>query len=288
MTKINRITQSVLVGLITLFLAMSWTGLKNLLWHQGGWVWPTIGLFLVLFFLSLNWILSNSKVLILVTLFFLLISFFLVFGFTKEYIVVLLVSLLLFFYASYKAVYEKKARIKIEITKILRRSLPTALTGLALIIAAVYFFSPLAIKDEGQIEVPRYLFDAIIEPILTTIEGQLIEESEGQVGMIYQIAQEMGISIKKNLSLKENLQQNKELREALYMTINEEVNKYTKTYKDYFPIGLAVGVFFAVRTLAIPVMWLVILLGWGTFKILVGLGAIKIEEKAVLKEIINL
>ncbi|MBU1255259.1 hypothetical protein KKH35_00110 [Patescibacteria group bacterium] len=255
----NRITQSVIVGLSTLVAAISWSGLKNVLFENGNWIWPTLGFLILLVFLSLAWLLAESKPILLVTLIIVLVSFLLSFSFRLEYLAILFVAFLLFYFGSLRAIEEKKIRIKIQTFRILKRGLPYVLTALSLVIASAYYFSPLALKGQGQIGIPRPLFNIVIKPSI-------------------QLSKTFGIS----------LSEEEKIEDVVYQTLNQEINKRSNPYKEYFPIGLSIGIFFAIKALSIPFMWIVILLSMLIFKILVSLGAVKIQERSVLKEVIEI
>lgn len=262
----NRITQSIIVGAAALIATASWSGLRNILFNDGSWLWPTIGFFVLLIFLSVNWLLVKSKSILLITLFFILISFFLSFGFKLEYLVALLVAFFFFFLGCQRALNEKEVRIKIQVISIFKRGLPFLLTGLCLIIATVYYFSPLALTDQNQIAIPRPLFNWVAGPILKIFEEQISTEQ------LNQFSQQLGIPLS---------------QENLYQIVNQEVNKKGQAYIEYFSLGLAIGFFFALKMVSFFFMWLVILISWLIFKILVATGAVKIQEKAVLKQVIE-
>jgi len=266
----NRITQSVVAGLATLISAISWLGLENILSGGGNWLWPTIGLLVLLVFLSLNWLLTKSKAVLLVTLVLVLISFFFAFGLKLAYLIVLVIALLFFLFGSWRAIREKKVRIKLEVDKILRRGLPAVLTGLILIIATVYYFSPLALENQNQIKIPRFLFDLVVgQPISKALEEQMPVSR---------------LPAESNL-ISENKEQ---LEEELYQLANQQLNQFSQPYQEYLPVGLAVGLFFTLKLISLPFKWLVILLSWLIFKLLVSLGAIKIQEKGVLQQVIEI
>lgn len=256
----NRITQSVILGLTTFVATFAWIGLKGVLFENGNWIWPSSGFLILLIFLGLGWLITKSKAILFISLSIILICFFFSFGFKLEYLAVILIALLLFVFGSCMAINEKEIRIKIEVRRILKRGLPTVLTGLCLIIAAAYYFSPLALYGQNKIEMPRPLFDIVVEPVVSIFEKQF------------------------NASLIIN----DEFKDDFYQTINQEINRHSQSYKQYFSLGLTAGFFFALRTVAVVFSWLVILLTSLIFKILVSLGAIKIQEKAVLKEVIEI
>jgi hypothetical protein len=264
----NRITQSVVVGLATLVATISWSGLKSILFGNGNWIWPAFGFLVLLTFLSVSWLLTKSRAVLLTTLIFILVSFFFTFDFKLEYLVILFIALFLFLFGSFRVINEKKARIKLQIGKILQRGLPYVLTGLSLVIATAYYFSPLALRSQNQIQIPRPLFDVVIQPLTTTIEEQL---------SLSQLSERFNIP----------LTGGEKLEDMFYQAISQEINKYSQPYKEYFPLALAIGIFFALKVLSVPFKWLVILLSWLIFKVLVSWGAIKIQEKAVLKEVIE-
>jgi len=264
----NRITQSVVAGLATLISAVSWIGLKNILSGGNNWLWPCLGFLILLIFLCLHWLLTKSKAVLLITLVLIFISFFFIFSFKLEYLAVLFIAYSFFLFGSWRAISEKEVRIKLQVDKIFRRGLPCILTGLALVITAAYYFSPLALQNREQIKIPRFLFDIIIQPITKTFEGQI---------PISQLSEQLGLT----------LTGDEKFEDILYQVINQEINKYGQAYQQYFPLGLAIGFFLTLKAIGFIFMWLVILLSWLIFKVLVVAGAIKIQEQAVLKEMIE-
>lgn len=264
----NRITQSIIVGLATLMAAASWSGLKIVLLGSGHWIWPSLGFLVLLIFLSLNWLLAKSKEVLLTTIVFILISFFFSFGFKLEYLAALLIALFFFVFGSFRAISEKEMRIKIQPRRILRRSLPSILTGLSLVIATAYYFSPLALENQNQIKIPRPLFNIIVQPMSETIKEQLPNSNNDEQFVF--------------------LKDSQAFQDDLYQAVNQEINKFGQAYQQYFPLGLAISIFLALRTVAILFMWLAILSTWLIFRALVSLKAVKIQEKAVLKQVIEI
>lgn len=264
----NRITQSIILGLTTFVATFAWIGLKGVLFEKGNWILPSLGFLILLVFLGLSWLITKSKAILLTSLAIILICFFFPFGFKFEYLVVIIVSFLLFVFGSYRAIGEKEARIKIEVRRILKRGLPMVLTGLCLVIASAYYFSPLALQGENEIVIPRLWFDKVIGPMLNVLG----EQTGNPLMMDSQFRSQIET----------------QLKDDLYQTVNQEINRHSQSYQQYLSLGLAIGFFFALRTIGIVFNWLVILLTWLTFKILVSVKAIKIQEKAVLRQVIEL
>jgi len=109
----------------------------------------------------------------------------------------------------------------------------------------------------------------VVKPSITVLEEQI---------PVFQLSKTLGIT----------LLDGEKIEDVIYQTLNQEINKRSNPYKEYFPIGLSLGVFFAIKALSIPFMWIVILLSMLIFKILVSLGAVKIQERSVLKEVIEI
>ena len=252
--KNNRITQSIIIGLTTLLATLCWTGLKNILSGDTNWIWPSISFLVLLIFLCLSLLLLKSKPILLMTLAIILISSLFSFEFKTEYLMALFFAFLFFIFGSFRIINEKEVRIKFKIVRILRYGLPHILTGLAIVIATAYYFSPLAVQGDNKIEIPRPLFNIVFQPVVDSLE----------------------------------LPNSKEFTDMFYTTINYEINKRSEVYKEYLPIGFAIGIFFAIKVISIFFMWLVILISWIIFKLLTYSNAIKIQEKSVLKEVIEI
>jgi len=103
-----------------------------------------------------------------------------------------------------------------------------------------------------------------------------------------QMAESSEINNKEEFFSEEELISDEEIRNFLYQTLNQQINKAGEPYKDYFPLGMAIGLFFILKGLSIPFGWIVIFLTWLIFKLLVSIGAVKIQEESVLKEVIEI
>jgi len=254
----NRVTNSIIVGLATLVATATWAGLRGVFFGDSSWIWPSVGFFILLIFLGLNWLLTKSKPILLTTIVFVLISFLFAFSFHLEYIGILFLAFLFFTFGSWRSINEKEDRIKIDTIKILKKGLPFVLTGLCLVIASAYYFSPLSSIGQEKIEIPRPVFDKVVQPIIGTV---------GEIAPVDQISEQ---------------------QDTIYQAVNGEINKRSQVYKGFFPISLSIGIFFALKVVGIPFMWLAILLTTFIFRILIWTKAVHIQEKSVLKEVIEI
>ncbi len=275
--RINRVTQSIVVGAVTLISAFTWIGLKNFLYGDGLWQWPLLGFLAIAVFLSFSWILTEVKRVLAVALFFMLITFFFAFGWRWQYLLVLAIAFLIMAFASYQAVNEKQARIKIQPSKIIKRGLPLTITALALIITMAYYFSPLAIQGKSEIKIPRPLFEKAIGPFIESLEGQFAEEALNMGFYKSADANESGI-----------MKKGGEIKEDLYQAVNQRINRFSQSYSDFLSLGVALGVFFALKAIGVLFIWLTIFVSLAIFKILKIIGAIEIKEESVAKEVIKI
>lgn len=306
----NSVTQSVILAVATFSSALTWTGLRGFLFGNAGWIMPVIGFFVVSIALSIGWLLMRSKTILLTNLIIILFGFLMVFGFNIVYLSAVLIALILFYYGSKESIEEKDLRIKIKPSKILKAGLPAFLTGIIILVSATYYFSP---KSATEFEIPRPLFDSIMKAMplpsfqadllsllkIPGLENVNIDELDLDLENIDLssvksiLGQELGGGLNlDNLPIddlsKSLMGSEAEQQDAIYLMVSSIVNDYTTRYANYFAIGMAVGLFFLLKTLSVPFMWLVIFLGWLVFKLLVCMGAIAIHEKSVLQEVIEL
>lgn len=294
----NRIVLSITLTLATFIAALTWAGLKNFLFNQGNWIWPSLCLLILLIFLCLAWLLLKSKIILFTTLIIILLSFFVVFGFSLVYLIAVLAAFILFFLGSLRAIQEKESRIKLKIPKILKAGLPLLLTGLSVIIATVYFYSPFSLNQQEQIQIPEALFEVIVEPAVKLISQNLsknLDMSLPQNNQLNNIPAEWRVFLEDILGggeLEKTLSNPAEaisetVDKTVFQTVNQQINTLLKDYKKYIAVALAVSLFFALKFISMFFMWLIVLLTWLIFRLLVYFEAIHIQEKAVLKEVIE-
>lgn len=283
----NRICQSVILALATFIAALSWGGLRAFLYSGVTWLWPFLGFLALLILLSIGWFLLNSKVVLFTTLGIILGSFFVVFGFNPIYLIAVLIAFACFLIGSLRVIEDKKSRIKINISRILKTGLPIVLTGLSIVIATAYFYSPTSLKHQGEIKVPKALFDVIISPALNLVTKNVsnslnipldqINQSPDSFDLEALVGSIEGLGVAKTEVQSENF----------YQIINQQINNLLTNYKQYIAIAFAISIFFGLKFISFFFMWLVILLTWLIFKLLVKFEAIHIQERGVLQQVIE-
>lgn len=265
---------------------LSWWGLKNFLFSRGNWLWPVLGFLALLVFSCLSWLFFKTKAVFLVAIAVIFLIFFAFFGFNLSYLFAAAGAFLLFILGSQKAIQENEARIKLKVAPILKSGLPLILTGLSLMISVVYFYSPLSLMNQEQIQVPRTWFDAVSGPAINFFSENLSQKFELPPAIGSQNNSFDAQFLLKEILGKEN--NSFELQEEnLYQTLNKEANRLFGDYKNYLAVGLSASLFFGLKFAGIFFAWLVILLTWLILKLLILFKIVSIREKEVSKEVIE-
>lgn len=160
---------------------------------------------------------------------------------------------------------KKEHLVKLRVTRIIKRGLPLFLTGLSLIIATAYYFSPLAIAQEGTISIPRPFFDKAIMPfVITIVNGSELMNLPADS--------------------RDSVVSETEIGDLVYDTINRQSENLSRAYGSYLPLTIILGMLLLLKIASFPLKWLIVLTGWLIFKLLKSLKILELEEKAVLKE----
>lgn len=257
----------IIISIITVVITIaSWNFLYNSLYAQevglfGVWIKPIIGFIILVVLFSLAALLIESKKIIIPTFLVSTFSFFLIFSFNGFVLLALAIFLGMLFLGRVRIRDELKVRLKIRIGKALQKGVPLILTSLVLVIAVSYCFTPSARKFE--IKIPQ----KFLEPFQELLIKQFVAPG---------------------LSEKVDLLKNQKISEAVNEIINTKIEEFTKPYKQFIPLALAISLFLFLRIVAIPVGWLITLFVWIIFKLLVAFGVIRIEKVPKEAEIIKM
>jgi len=242
----------IIISIITVVIAIaSWSFLYNSLYGLeegwvGIWIKPMIGFIILGVMLGLISLLIESKKNLIPTFLLITFSFFLIFSFNNYVFLGLLLFCGLLILGARRIKDEAGVRLKIRIGRILQKGLPLILTGLIIVISTAYCFTPSTQKIE--IKIPPKLFEIIQKPIVEMLPSEISQE---------------------------NLE---ELPEEVKEIIDVKIEEFTRPYKKYIPLALAISLFLFLRLLAIPTSWLIILLSWIIFKLLLAFKVIRIEK----------
>jgi hypothetical protein len=160
---------------------------------------------------------------------------------------------------------EKESRIKVSFRRSATRGIGLILTTAIIIISLAYYFNSPLLKPEKEVKVPDWMVSTVIVPaskMLPISSKELAEQSEN-------LSKQFGIEIKGD----------EELPELFERIVNTKMNEYLGPYRKYISIGLAFGLFFALRAVMIPFGLLVLLLAGVTIKILEVLKVVQIKKE---------
>ncbi len=183
--------------------------------------WGTTALFftnaslLFLFYLTLSWFIFLTLVLLFIPLInsrnliyssFILsgAGFFLFFrDFSGEsffyYLIGILFFILCLVISTELMLKEKSERLKFSLRRIWRRGIWWLITGMALIIALVYYFNPLLDVNQQEIKIPQDFFGLILKPA-SSVVGKIIPFYEPEMTIDQTLASNMLLSGNKNMS----------------------------------------------------------------------------------------
>lgn len=258
--------------------------LTTLYWIWGGIIFIFWGIALCLAMLLIRdkKILYSSFLLVLV-----------IFGvfFNNEpfyYLIVLAILFWVFSIATSKIQKEETIQTKLNFWRIWHRGLPIFITFLFVLIAVVYYFSPEMGKiEKKEITVPRKTFDIVIKPLETLIIERLpegvssIETEAKQILKPQEIAE---LKEKYNIEVKEG----ETIKDLIYQLVEYQINASSGPYEKFIPIGLAIGLFLALKLFGFFYIAIIIFFGWLVLKLLVVLRFANIGKEMVEMESVNL
>ncbi|MBU2036864.1 hypothetical protein KJ866_01510 [Patescibacteria group bacterium] len=182
---------------------------------------------------------------------------------------VLAIAFLFLVFAAGRADFEKKLRTKFVSWVILKKGYGPFITAIALIVTLFFYFAPFTQSLGQKVSVPRPLFDAIVEPVMS---------------ILLPLAMPAGQNLESLPS--EFYRQQAEMMDKLYLSTNEELASAWQAFKEWLPMGMSVSLFFTFKIVGTFLSWLMILAVWLIFRILLWSGVIKIEKVATEKEVI--
>jgi len=184
------------------------------------------------------------------------------------YLIAMIILFAAFAVAVIKIKKEEEVQVSLDFYRIWKRGLPVFVTALAIIISAVYYFSPaLANLHKKEIIIPRKIFDTIINPFESLIRARLPQEAPSldekattflKAEEIKTLKDKYGIAI----TDKENI------RDLVYQLAEYQINS-TEAYETAIPIGLAIALFLALRIAGIFYALFVILFSWLVLRLLI-------------------
>ncbi len=161
------------------------------------------------------------------------------------------------------------------------------ITALILVISLVYYFSPeLMNKRDTRINIPKNVFNAVLKPIEGLIGEKLPQGINLDSDVDKILNSEQRADIERQFGIKINPGDTG--RDILYKLVDFQLNNITGPYRYLIPLGLAIGLFIALKIISILYVAVVIMLSWLTLKLLIVLKFIKIEIETKEVETVKL
>lgn len=191
------------------------------------------------------------------------------------YLIVLVLCFLAFWLASKKIKKEETIEVNLNYWRIWKRGLPVLITGLILIIAMVYYFSPNLIEMRRvEIRLPRDVFNFIVTPLEGLI-GERLSGGSLKTDARNFLSQEQIIELKEKYGI--TIKPGDTGRDVLYELVNFQIDNAGGPYKKFIPLGLAVTLFIGLKIISMIYVAIVIMLSWLVLKLLIATKFVKRE-----------
>jgi hypothetical protein len=195
------------------------------------------------------------------------------------YLIALALLFWAFAVASSKIQREEMVQMKLNFWRIWKRGLPIFITALSLLIALVYYFSPeLAKIEKREIVVPKKTFNMIITPLETLIIERLpegVSNIDTEAKQILKPQEIIELKEKYNTEIREG----DTIKDLIYQMMQYQINSSSGPYEKFIPIGLAVGLFFALKLIGYFYIAIIIFSSWLVLRLLVILKFATIEKE---------
>jgi hypothetical protein len=204
------------------------------------------------------------------------------------YLVGLVILFVAFVIGSAKIKREEEVQVKLNFFRIWKRGLPIFVTALALLIAMVYYFSPVLDKlGKQEIIIPRNIFDTVIAPFEGLIKARLPQESLDLNVKAVDFLKPQEIS---DLKDKYNIVITKDetIRDLLYQFTEYQINSADAPYEKFIPIGLAIALFLALKFIGIFYVLIAILFTWLFLRLLIVLKFVSFGKETKEVETVRL
>ncbi len=193
------------------------------------------------------------------------------------YLAALIILFLAFWFGVRKIRKEEKVQVSLDFWRIWKRGLPILITALILLISLAYYFSPKLMETKQfELKISRSAFDLVIKPLESLIKERLpVEEGGLETKADKVLSQEEKQDLERRYEIA--IEPEDTVKDVLYKLVNYQVNNFSGPYRRFVPIGLAIGLFIALKIISLIYIPLVILLSYLILKLLMLLKFVKVE-----------
>ena len=206
-----------------------------------------------------------------------------------------------------RVVEERELLVSFRFFRLMRRGVPMFFSGLAVLLAFVYHFSPIG-AYAVPVQVPRMVVDAVFVPLDGLLEslvpgyysGMTVGEFQSRVAPSL-LGNLILSTLPQNISgqfTQRDLQEltsnftisrdpdvlNQTIPAFTHQRLNEYIAASIEPFKELFSIFFLIGLAFVFKALSVPLMWLAIVLGWLMMKLFLLLHIFEMRLVVVNKE----
>jgi len=290
----SKLQKEFILGFVVLILGIfSWYFLKYVFYvgnlSFGCWCLGFVILLLWGVALCLALLLIDNKNILYGSFILYLIAFGMFFNNEPFYYLIGLVILFLAFWAGARKIRkEEEVQVSLDYWRIWKRGLPILITALILLVSLAYYFSPkLTETKQFELKISRSAFDLVIKPLENLIKERLpVKEGGLETEANRVLSQEERQDLEKRYGITIELEDT--VKDVLYKLVDYQLNNVTGPYRKFIPIGLAIGLFIALKIVSLIYIPLVILFSYLVLKLLMLLKFVKVEIETKEVETVKL
>lgn len=277
-------------------------------------IWLTAFLLLLAGIIGFAFLVTDSKIHLLIFNLLWFFPFFVFFGANSYGLVISLVFLIFLLYAHRKIKIAKELSLKFSVGQFLKQGIGTIIFVLFFAVSAAYHFSPnVQNLANEELKVPRNVFDLILPSLGGFLAGQIPgisltpEKTAGEIlnQLFSEQVKQLPKSVSPQLFEKEKqkflaeqktaiseqfgikFKDDQKLSDIFYDFANTKLNQYLGAYKIFIPAILSSSLFLTLLALSVPFKWLATLIVFAIFKIFAYSGIIFITTVKTDKEVLN-
>ncbi len=221
---------------------------------------------ILLVFISLFFFLIDNRYFIYSTLSLSAFSFLIFFPFSNVYFLTGFLVLLLLGIGYECSRYEKKQRIKLSLGKTCSKGLPFVILAMSLLLSVIYYFNPLLMIDQQELEIPPRTF----RPLAIFLNKMFLDILPADLSQTELINLEYGA-----------------IENQLAANVNQNLKEFIVPHSQEISVGLAVALFLALRVVGIILAIIAVILARIIFYILFICKATKINSQMKSIEVIR-
>lgn len=282
--------QLIFAGVIALLAFVAWFSFYLIVYQVAGgagiWIFSSLAFLAFAISVGLSFFLLASRRLAIATYAIDALIAFPLFGWRGIEIFAILAFFTATFFAYRSVRRELENSISFRCSRLLRAGLPIFFTGLAFTLALFYNTSPAGRISEVP-QLSRGFVSIVLIPAeysIKTFVPEFRRDMKISEVITLNVRGLAGSEVRSYFAGLPEQVQTKTATEFFQTLINDQLRATVITHRQFLPFIYLISLFFVFRAFAMPIMWLAIVTGWITIKIMLALGILELRKVATEKE----